>query len=52
MAGAIKSAKKMEQKYARENLGPYPEVEWGMLLGKASALRWVLGEDWETSLDN
>ncbi len=39
MAGAIKSAKKLEQEYGRENLGPYPEVEWGMMLGKASALR-------------
>jgi len=52
MAIAIKCAKKMEQKYGRKSLGPYPEVEWGMTLGKVSALRWALGEDWETTLDN
>ena len=52
MAGAIKSAKKMEKKYGRKNLGPYSDFDWGMMNGKLSALRWVLGEDWETTLDN
>jgi hypothetical protein len=52
LAGAIRCAKNMERKYGRENLGPYPDFDWGMMLGKLSALRWALGEDWETSLDN
>jgi hypothetical protein len=25
--------------------------EWGMLAGKMSAMRWVLGEDWDSTLD-
>ena len=45
--GALKSAEKMIQKYGDENLGPYSDFEWGMLNGKLSALRWVLGEDWD-----
>lgn len=45
--GALKSAEKVIQKYGEENLGPYSDFEWGMLNGKLSALRWVLGEEWD-----
>lgn len=45
--GAIISAQKVIYKYGEENLGPYSDFEWGMLNGKLSALRWVLGNDWD-----
>lgn len=46
-AGALASAEKVIQKYGEESLGPYSDFEWGMLNGKLSALRWVLGEEWD-----
>jgi hypothetical protein len=45
--GAKKSAIKLEKKYGKENLGPWTDFEWGMINGKLSALRWVMGEDWD-----
>ena len=37
----------VEAKYGVENLGPYTEFEWGMINGKLSALRWVIGSEWD-----
>lgn len=45
--GALRAAAKVEKKYGRKNLGPWDHFEWGMLNGKLSALRWVLGDDWD-----
>jgi hypothetical protein len=45
--GALKAAAKTEKKYGKENLGPWDDFEWGMINGKLSALRWVLGDDWD-----
>jgi hypothetical protein len=45
--GALKAAAKVERRFGRENLGPWTKFEWGMLNGKLSALRWVLGDEWD-----
>lgn len=44
---ALAKAKEVEDKYGLENLGPYDDFEWGMLNGKLSALRWLIGFDWD-----
>jgi hypothetical protein len=44
---AQKAAKKIEDKYGVDNLGPYDDFEWGMLNGKLSALRWLIGFEWD-----
>jgi len=44
---ALKAAAKVEKRFGLENLGPWDDFEWGMLNGKLSALRWVLGEEWD-----
>ncbi|MFN0198113.1 MAG: PIN domain-containing protein [Planctomycetaceae bacterium] len=45
--GALKAAARFEEEYGIENLGPWSDFEWGMLSGKLSALRWMLGDDWD-----
>lgn len=45
LKGAIESAEKVKTKY--EDVGPWDDFEWGMINGKLSALRWVLGDEWD-----
>lgn len=45
--GAERAARKKEEQYRLDELGPWDDFEWGMINGKLSALRWVLGEDWD-----
>jgi len=44
---ARRAAIAVERKRGKRNLGPYNDFEWGMVNGKLSALRWVLGFEWD-----
>ena len=46
-AGALAAAKRTEDEVGLENLGPWDDFEWGMLNGKLSALRWIMGDEWD-----
>ena len=45
--GALRAAAKTVRKYGKDNFGPWDDFEWGMINGKLSAIRWMLGDDWD-----
>lgn len=45
-AEALQAAKRIEDTYGKENL-IFDDFEFGMLHGKLSALRWLLGWEWD-----
>ncbi|TKI55432.1 hypothetical protein E8L90_08220 [Brevibacillus antibioticus] len=45
--GALRAAERVEERFGLDTLGPWDDFEWGMINGKLSALRWVLGDDWD-----
>lgn len=47
--GMLAAMRAVERKYGKKKLRDYyhNDFEWGMLNGKLSALRWVLGSEWD-----
>jgi hypothetical protein len=46
-AQAQAAARRTEAEVGFQNLRPWNDFEWGMINGKLSALRWVLGDEWD-----
>jgi Restriction endonuclease len=45
--GMLRAKRAAEKRFGKKELGPRDDFEWGMLSGKLSALRWVLGDEWD-----
>ncbi|MDP3553363.1 DUF4062 domain-containing protein [Methylocystis sp.] len=47
--GMLEAMRRVEKRYGKRKLRSHysNDFEWGMLNGKLSALRWVLGDDWD-----
>lgn len=47
MEGMARGMRECEERYGGQKNLVYDDFEWGMVNGKLSALRWMLGEDWD-----
>lgn len=47
MDGMQEGMRRVEARYGGEENLVYDDFEWGMVNGKLSALRWVMGDDWD-----
>lgn len=45
--GAKRAAADTLKQLGRAKCGPWDDFEWGMINGKLSAIRWVLGDEWD-----
>ena len=45
--GMLAAMKRTEEELGPDDLGPWSDFEWGMINGKLSAIRWVLGDEWD-----
>lgn len=45
--GMLAAMKRTEEELGPDDIGPWTDFEWGMLNGKLSALRWVMGDEWD-----
>jgi hypothetical protein len=44
---AQRAGERVEARRGKDTLGPWDAFEWGMLNGKLSAIRWMLGDEWD-----
>ena len=45
--GMLRARTEIKDRHGAANLGPYSDFDCGMINCKLSALRWMLGDDWD-----
>jgi hypothetical protein len=45
--GAKAAADDTMKRLGKDKIGPWDDFEWGMINGKLSAIRWMLGDEWD-----
>lgn len=47
LEGATRAAADTQERLGKAKCGPHTDFEWGMINGKLSAIRWMLGDEWD-----
>ena len=47
LEGATMAAADTLKRLGKAKCGPHDDFEWGMINGKLSAIRWMLGDEWD-----